>query len=148
MKKLIVPVVCATLAIASAQTLAFGGKKGGDHRGGKDMIMKLHYIVDLSDEQKVAIRDIKEQYRTGDRKEKKAARKGKSGFAQLNPNDFDYDQKVAELADAAADKTKQRVIKAAKIRAAIHALLTPEQQAKLEKHKQERSEKRAARLAS
>jgi len=141
MKKLIVPVVCATLAIASAQTFAFGGKQCGD-RGGKDMLLKLDYLVDLTQEQKSAIHAIKEKY-DFDRKERKEMR---MDYATLDPSASNFDSKLSELAEAAADKAKQKVITAGKMRAEIHAVLTPEQQALIAERKQARAAKFQARL--
>lgn len=142
MKKLIVPVVCATLAIASAQSFAFGGKKGNCDRGGSDMLLKLDYLVDLSQEQKAAIDEIKSKYQ-GDRK---VSREARMDFKTLDPSASNYEAKLSELADAAADKAKQKVINSGKMRAEIHALLTPEQQALVAERKSKRMDKLQARL--
>lgn len=137
MRKLLSTALLATLitsaAVATAAGPQHGGGCGGEPGGRGDMITKLDRLVDLSDDQKASIKELREQM---------APRDGKRGMTmnKLDASAADYQQQVNVLADEAAERARERVLNHAQMHAKVQAILTDEQKAELKAFHEDRSE--------
>lgn len=141
------------IIIASLLLVAFsGGALAGDH--GKKCDHKEHHVqhhrgdgemldraVDLSDEQKVALENIRNKYREEMKSVGGKHKGGHWGLMKLDPSDADYEAKVQALAKENAKVAEQRTLLRAKKHAEVMAILTDEQKDKLKEHRKEMKSK-------
>jgi len=127
------------LGLALASVLAMGGVaaagQGGDasggwhHHGGSQMM--LFSKLDLSDAQRASIKQIISSSREQNKTSRQALRQQREAFEAMSENSAGYQAAASSLATAEAQATHDRVLRMASIRAQIHAVLTPAQQAQL-----------------
>ncbi|GAC1627559.1 MAG: hypothetical protein NVS9B10_16640 [Nevskia sp.] len=105
---------------------------GGHHdRHGGGPFMHALKDLDLSDSQRETIRGDVEAAHEDGRARFEALRSVHRAFETTVPGSAGYGTVVAQMADAAAAGARDRVQKAAALRAQIYALLTDAQKAKL-----------------
>ncbi|MCW8887102.1 MAG: Spy/CpxP family protein refolding chaperone [Motiliproteus sp.] len=162
-RKLIITTTALALAVAGTTAVAVGsnygdrycdkddrmGSKGrySEHsqRGGMmgaKMLQKLDWALELSAEQRDQIRDImkdRQAEMTGKRDQMMSLRQS---MKNLDPNTADYQTQVNKLAQQQADAARERVLGHAETYAAIHGVLTPEQQAEFKELKEKWGDKR------
>ena len=158
-KKTLVMAIALPLALGSASALAFGGGKDGHHggyHGGKGGCgMKEGYKVfrnlDLTDEQKQKMQDMREANREAMKAsfgEQHAAMQANHQKMQslLLAADFD-ENAVRELAQQMSEQQTERRITMLKKRHEMLNILTAEQKTKYQQLQAERAEKCQARWA-
>lgn len=128
---------------------AGGGRRGGDQaragiggRGGAGLALRG---VTLTDAQQQQIRTLTQQHREQNRaasERLRAAADEQRRAAEANPVD---EQAIRSAARAVADAQAEVMIAQARLRAAVFALLTPEQRAQAEQGRAERGERRPIR---
>lgn len=116
-----------------AQPPHHGGAHGGWSMGGMAMggLHRALRELDLSPEQKETIRGIFEQARPQFQSVHEAMRANAEKLMEANPDDANYSTIVNEVSQAAGDIATGLVQQMSQVRAQIHAVLTPEQKAKL-----------------
>lgn len=148
MKKLLSTALLATLITSAAFATAAGPRHGGGCGQGQgqgpgqglgghgDMYTKLDRIVDLSDDQKTAIEELRGQMAPRD------GTRGKPGMTmyKLDASAADYQEQVNVMADAAAERARERVLRHAQVHAKVQAILTDEQKAELKAFHDDRRE--------
>lgn len=144
MKKLPVLVTAGILsAIIAGASFAGQGKGGYDrdgHRGHKDRALEQ---LNLSDEQKTSIAELKATQREAYKAQRQTDQTQEGVSA--TPDQADYEEQVQAYAQKKAAAMEARIIQKFKMKAEIYALLTPEQQSQLVEIRQEMKEKRALR---
>ncbi len=117
----------------SVEGFAFGGPDDGgrgshgEHR--ERMMEKMQKYLELSDEQSEQIREIKSHY---DFSPRAFGKEMMQGMQALDPNAADYEQQLDTFATEQAERVRENIIARGKMRAEIYAVLTSEQQEKLE----------------
>jgi protein CpxP len=126
------------LGLALASVLAMGGVAAADsggaggfhgHHGGSQMM--LFSKLDLSDAQRASIKQIISSSREQNKTSRQALSQQRAAFEAMPENSAGYQAAASNLATTEAQATHDRVLQMASIRAQIHALLTPAQQAQL-----------------
>jgi len=127
------------LGLALASVLAVGGVAaaesgnpgggGWHHHGGSQMM--LFSKLNLSDAQRASIKQIISSSRDQNKTSRQALRQQRDAFEAMPENSAGYQAAASSLATAEASATHDRVLQMASIRAQIHAVLTPAQQAQL-----------------
>lgn len=140
MKQILKSALMVSILAASAST--FAGPKGDHcehhrHHGGFGF-GKLERMVELTDTQKAQLAEIKQQMKSEHRTHGRKHRPG--NLMSLDPTAPDYQEKVNEQAEAAAEMARKHVLKRAEVHQQVMAILTDEQKAQLK-------EKRAAMKA-
>lgn len=146
MKKLLATTLITTFLAASAVAVAgpgkggcggFDGQKGGFHSGGRgDMVTHLDRVVGLTDAQKAELTALQEDMRADRANRDKPARE----MMNLDSTAADYQAQVNALADAAAERARERVLRHGEKHAKVQAILTEEQRAKLKEFHEDRAE--------
>lgn len=130
-------------AIVTANPLdsGFHHDKGPGHHGGK----MFEVIPDLTDEQKLALETLHEQREpTGHVRGPRG-----DGVSSLDSTADDYQQQVEALADSAAQRARERVLKHADMHSQIQAILTEDQlQALQDARSERRGHKRGKQCAT
>lgn len=136
MKKLLLSSLCAATLAVSAVSYAGDGKPHG-HR---------HHAfaekLGLTEEQKTELQAMHSQR---EKPHRGSMRHGMKQLMTLDPQSSNYDQKVSELAEQAAEQARQRVYAKAEKHAKVHDILTPEQREKTKTLHAEMQEKRRER---
>lgn len=122
MKKIFTPVLLATAFLLPISSFADDGER---HHHKHSMIKKLDAIVDLSDEQKAQLADLKAP--------EKPPRHGKMmrEIVKLDPTSSTYQSDLEALANHAAEQARQRIYTMAERSQEVKAVLTEEQLQKL-----------------
>lgn len=136
------------LALASAMTLgtaAFaagqdGGPRGG-HHGGHGFGMAMQKL-NLTEAQKTSIHNLVKTSFSQNKPQRDALRQQRQAFEAMTPDQVGYQAAAAQLAQAEAAATQNRVQQQAQLKAQIYALLTPQQKAQWATLKQEREQRR------
>jgi len=114
------------LIIGSSTVLA--GPQSKHHRGpghgGMNPIVMLDRVVTLSEEQKQSIEQILEEEAA---QFDPTARQKKAFLYELDPVSEDYQDQVDALAEAKAERVKQKILSRGRVHAKIHQVLTEEQ---------------------
>lgn len=157
--KLTLAAALILLIFSATSVFAWGnGKRGGDcdRRGGgmnyeqfedrmENRLDKMAVILDLSDEQKGKIEDLGEKHWKERQELREKMQAGRDEMRQFRgQKDVDaeaFRAKARQQADLKADMMAQRQ----EHRAAVMAVLTPEQQAKAEELREMRGERRGKR---
>lgn len=158
-KKLFIAAAALPMIFASASVFAYGGKGGDDmgKRGGKgNDEMRLIRQLDLTDEQKVQLsdmRDAKREERKAGKGENRAERQAEMQAYQTAVQDLvlakDFDQAQAEeLARAMVEKQVERRVSMLESKHEMLSILTDEQKAELKVLQAERMEKMAERMGN
>lgn len=100
-----------------------GERMHGQHMGMLDQL-------DLSDTQRASIRQLRQQNFQEARADMQTLRQPRAAFDNATPGNSDYQGTVDALATAEANVTHARVLRDAKLRAAIYNVLTPAQRTK------------------
>lgn len=115
-------VACLSSAaiVAASPKYSDAHYKGKGHHGA----MMLDKIPNLTDEQKVALKDLREQ-----RKSMAYKHDGSSHNSLMNLDSTmaDYQQQVEALAEQAAERARARVLKRAEMHSKLQAILTEDQ---------------------
>jgi protein CpxP len=115
-------------SVAAADPGDGGDWHGGHHGGGQ---MMLFSKLDLSDAQRASIKQIISSSREQGKTSRQALRQQRDAFEAMPENSAGYQAAASNLATTEAQATHDRVLQMASIRAQIHAVLTPAQQAQL-----------------
>lgn len=143
MKRLI-PTLTFAVALSSAAMVMAGPGGHGHGCDGEGMgpgmrgAHMLEKILDLTDEQKTQLEAIYTQA-----KDDAPGRggMGRGAMFDLDPAADGYQQEVNDLAEAAADRARQRVLHHGEIHRQVMAILTDEQKEELKAHHLERKER-------
>ena len=139
---IIASVLAGTVGIAGAAH-AFGGHGGGDrcnykggHRG--DKMMKVMKELDLSDEQRQAVREIKKESREQMQASREQMMEVRKELREASSAD-NYDaSKIREIADKKAKLMANMTVKRVEIMQRIRSELTPDQQKEFAEMKEHR----------
>jgi len=142
---IIASILAGTIGVAGA-VQAFGSHDGGDrcnykgeHRG--DRMMYIMKELDLSDEQRQSVREIKKQNREQMKNNREQMMEIRKELREASSAD-NYDAaKVRELADKKAKLMADMTVKRVEIMQRIRSELTPEQQREFAKMKEHRSDR-------
>lgn len=140
-------ILLMTMVLLGVSGMAFaGGPRDDDcmmgkgyHHGKHERMLERK--LDLSDEQKASIQQIRDEYRDqmksqmGDRGYRHGA------FMDLDPQDPNYQEQVQALARERAEAVEQKILLNAEKHAKIHAVLTEEQREELKALHEKRKEK-------
>lgn len=136
-----------TMMLLGVSGMAFaGGPRDDDcmmgkgyHHGKHERMLERK--LDLSDEQKASIQQIREEYR--DRMKSQMGDRGHrhGAFMDLDPQDPNYQEQVQALARERAEAVEQKILLSAEKHAKIHAVLTEEQREELKALHEKRKEK-------
>jgi periplasmic protein CpxP/Spy len=124
--------LASALAIGSVAAADLGNAGSGGwhgHHGGSQMM--LFGKLNLSDAQRASIKQIISSSREQSKTSRQALRQQRAAFEAMSENSAGYQAAASSLATAEAQATHDRVLQMASIRAQIHAVLTPAQQAQL-----------------
>lgn len=127
MNRMISSLVIATLL--SASTAAVAQSKDyhpGAKYGGNMGLHRIEKMVELTDEQKAALTDLRQEMKA-DRPERQQTR-----LFDLDSTAPDYQQQVNERAEAAAEQARNRVLQQGEMHQRVQAILTEEQKAELQ----------------
>lgn len=94
-------------------------------------LMEFRKDTPLSDEQKTQIRDIVQTYHSDMRQQAETGKAAREAFRKAAAESPDSKETLA-AAEAIGNAARDRALLAAKIRAEVRPLLTPEQQASIE----------------
>ncbi len=132
-------IAVTALVFASSQLYA------GDKNHGKlseKRIEKMQQQLDLTDGQVTQLQAIADKYKQ-QKKDRQSHKKTMKALHKLDPNSADYEQKLQQAANEAAENTKARVLHLGHRRADIQKVLTTEQQNKMKAlMKQKRQQKK------
>lgn len=121
------------------------GKRGhfGKHGGGHGMMLRA---LDLTDEQKNQIKQIRESSRNAVKPIREQMRANRQKLADLSANgNFDQAQ-VQAIAAQQGNLTAQLIVEKEKAKSQIFQILTPEQKAKAAEMKEKMKERRQERF--
>ena len=128
-------IVTTLLTVSSAATLAQSRDyHHGFKHGGAMGLHRVEKMVELTDEQKTALQELRQEFQA-DRPERLHTR-----LSGLDPSAEDYQQQVNELAEAAADQARKRVLQQGEMHQRLQAILTDEQKAELKARHQQMME--------
>ena len=116
------------VAAADPGNAGGGGWQHGHHVGSQ---MMLFSKLDLSDAQRASIKQIISSSREQNKTARQALRQQRTTFEAMSETSAGYQAAASSLATTEAQATHDRVLQMASIRAQIHAVLTPAQQAQL-----------------
>ena len=115
----------------------FGGRgPGGRGFGGPEMMGRMAEKLNLTDEQKAQAKAIFEDSRTRVQPLMETLRANHEEIAKLGEDGVFNEERVQQLAGVQAETTRQLIIEKEKTKAAVFAILTPEQRVEAAKHKE------------
>lgn len=140
-------ILLMTMMMLGISGMAFAGgphhdecmKGKGYHHGKHEKMLERH--LDLSEEQKASIQQIREEYRTQMKNQKGDRGPRHGGFMELDPQAPNYQEQVQALAKQRAEAVEQKILLNAEKHAKIHAVLTEEQREELKSLHEKRKEK-------
>ncbi len=131
MKKVTVAILAVSILTIGLFSLVIAQKRGdgfGGHRGGFGFIFsKLAEELGLSEEQKTQAKTVLEASKTRIEPIMEALKEGHKTAKELGKDGVFDEAKVTQLANNQAELTKQMIIEKERTKAAIFAILTPEQ---------------------
>jgi periplasmic protein CpxP/Spy len=136
MKKITVSILAVSILTIGLVSLVIAQKHGGGHGfgGHRDgfgfMFSKLAEELGLSEEQKTQAKTVLEASKSRVEPIKEALKEGHKAAKQLGKDGVFDETKVTQLANNQAELTKQMIIEKERTKAAIFAILTPEQRTK------------------
>lgn len=127
--------ILAFVLIAGGSILIFGqrgdGRRGGMRGGfGGPGILRMAEKLGLTEEQKTQIKQILEESRTRVEPLMQAARTNHEQIRELGKDGTFNEAEVNRLAGLQAENTRQMIVEKERTKAAIFAILTPEQRVK------------------
>lgn len=145
MKKITVAIIAIALVAVGAIFIfaqkGDGRKFGGKGFGGGHPFLKMAEKLNLSDEQKTQIKTIMEDSKTRVQPLMKSMRESHQAMENLGKDGVFNETEVTNIANAQAEATKQLIIEKEKTKAAIFAVLTPEQRAQAAQMKDQMKER-------
>lgn len=140
-------ILLMTMMLLGVSGMAFAGGPHGDdcmkgkghHHGKHEKMLERH--LDLSEEQKASIQQIRDEYRAQMKNQKDGHGPRHGGFMELDPEDPNYQEQVQALARERADAVEQKILLNAEKHAKIYAVLTEEQREELKALHEKRKEK-------
>lgn len=140
MNRILPALLITSLLTVSGTALAQSKDSHHGHRYGGHMgLHRIEKMVELTEEQKTALMDLRQEIKA-DRPERINTR-----LSGLDPTAPDYEQRVNEIAEAAAEQARNRVLQQGEIHQRVQAILTDEQKAQLQTKKQRMMEKHGRR---
>lgn len=118
-----------------------GRKFGGRGFGGGHPFLKMAEKLNLSDEQKTQIKTILEDSKTRVQPLMESMRENHKAIENLGTDGTYNEAEVTRLANAQAEISKQLIIEKEKTKAAIFAVLTPEQRTQAAEMKSQMKER-------
>lgn len=112
------------------RVLAHGEGRMGMGMGMGGPGMRVLKELDLSTEQKDAVKGVMEQYRPRMRELRQSRREQRQTLMALTPDDPGYAGAIAEASEQASADAREMVNLMGEVQAAVYALLTDEQKAK------------------
>lgn len=143
MKTIIGLAAAAILAVWALPDPVLAHGKGRMGMGGPGM--RVIKQLDLSVEQKDAIKGVMEQYRPRMRELRESRREQRQVLMALTPDDPGYAGAVAEASEQASADARELVTLMGEVQAAVYALLTDEQKARAAELREEFAAKREER---
>lgn len=137
-------VIFAVAQKASEEDKGHHGRRGGHHRG---MGLGLR-VIDLTDEQKVKIKEIRQANKAALQPLREAQKASRAKIAELTANGTFDEAQITALANEQAAAHAKLIVERQRVRSQIFALLTDEQKAKLAEMKAKRGERRKHRRAA
>lgn len=148
-KKMVIAAAVLPIAFGSASAFAFGGGKGGDHKGGNDFAKKCGGMdkrvmrqLDLTDAQKEQFKELRKQGREegkGKSSEKFANMQAHQQKVQDLVLADTFDEQAAQtLANEMVTKQAERRVKMLEQKQKAMSILTAEQKTKLKELQAER----------
>ena len=134
----------AVTALVFASSQLYAGDKNHGHHGklSEKRIEKMQQQLDLTDAQVTQLQAIADKYKQ-QKKDRQSHKKAMKALHKLDPSSADYEQKLQQAANKAAENTKARVLHMGHRRADIQQVLTPVQQNKMKGlMKQKRQQKK------
>lgn len=134
-----------TIGTANAEAGWFGKDK---HDRGEDHYERMEHMsdmLDMTDEQEAKLKEILKSAKEDKKANKTSRREMRKQMMLLNPDDPDFMTKVEKHADTAATHMKEKILRSAKVRQDINAILTDEQKQKMQRLMEKRMKKMADR---
>ena len=129
--------------LASSSTVALAGPHCKDHDREYGLERMIKHL-DLTEAQETRIEAIMASV-DKEHSGKKGMPKMR-GLMSLNPDDADYLEQVETQAEAASEEMKANILKMAKVRQEIHAVLTDQQKQELKERIQKKMQKKMQRM--
>ena len=130
MHKILITTICALGVGMTASAYAGNGQHGPKYHEHGRSPMGFVRQLDLSAEQRKAMRETLVQHRTGFETMRDAMREQAQALAELDSQAPEYAARVEAFADRASNLARQRVDGMAQLRGELWAILTPEQRSK------------------
>lgn len=131
MKRMIPALIISSLLAASGGAMAQSkGYHQGFKHGGHMGLHRLEKVVELTEEQKTALADLREEMQI-DRPDRMNTR-----LYDLDTTAADYQEQVNKRAEAAAEHARQRVLRHGEVHQRVQAILTEDQKGQLRAHHQ------------
>ncbi len=147
MQKLSLVIITATLLGVAGASYAFGPGPGchgmSPHAEMKDFMFAN--LLELSDEQQASIDALRKNHRA--QMQAQFAGSRPEHLFDLRPDQSDYRDQVRVIAQQKAQRVEQMIIARAQLQGEIYALLTPQQQDKLEQMRAEIRQKKRRGVA-
>ncbi len=157
-KKMVIAAAVLPIAFGSASAFAFGGGKGGDHKGGHDFVKKCGGMdkrvmrqLDLTDDQKDQFKELRQQGREGGKGNKSEMFASMQAHQQKVQNLVladSFDEQAAQiLANEMVTKQAERRVKMLEKQHKAMSILTADQKAKFKELQAERMQDCQERFA-
>ena len=142
-------VLLSGVLVAALATSAYAGPGFGPEPfpGGPDIELRLEHMadhLDLTDEQRASVKNILEAAKPEIEAVRDQARTNREAIQALDPADPAYEAELNNIALSNGELATTGTLLAVRVRSEVHAVLTDEQIAKLERGK-ERMKKRMQR---
>lgn len=129
MKALIPGIVSSLLIVSASSIQAQAPRHFGGGFGAPMPPVVMDHLLNLNDEQKLAIEHLQQQMRPAKNKERR--KPPHHVIFELNPSSENYEQQITELANTEGERAKERVLKHAAMQRNLHKILTQEQRDKM-----------------
>lgn len=144
-KTLMLPALVAGLGLSFAALAADRHDRGDHHRHHRGPMMEELRQLDLSEDQRSAVRKLFEDQREQFRAERESLRALHQAWNATIPGTPAYRTAAAKLADAQAEAARTRVQRHAETRTQIYGLLTETQKAQFREELAKQPERRGPR---
>lgn len=153
-KKLLLAAVVLPLSLGSVSSFAFGGKDKPREQAPKLVDMHLLKKLDLTDEQKAELKELRAEKKEQRKEMRKERRQGnpedmmqkRLALQNLLFADTFDEEKAQAMALEMSQKQAERQVKRLKEAHKVLSILTPEQKQELQELQKERAEKRAEKM--
>lgn len=141
-------IMLSVMGLTVAPLIAYADRGCDDERKSSHHMMermdKMSERLNLSESQKTEVEAIMKKYKPEhDRQDERKAMR--QHMMTLDPSSADYDVKLKEQADAAADKMRTRIVEMGSMRKELNAVLTEEQRSKMSDMMKRREERKHRR---